>query len=549
MTPVPDALALRAGLDRALRSRGCQVVGIALAFLLVAALHRQNDGLWFQGDSPRHAVNGLFYWDLLVALPRDPIEFAVRYYARYPVINPAAYPPLFYILEGITFAVVGPSPQSARFIVLLFACTAGLYTMAWTRRWIGPFAGWSGAFLAFMPGIVLWSNAVMLNIPATALGLGSLYHFRRWLETGVSRQLVFALLFVAAILLTYYPGISVVCVFAAWAVLHLRGINLDRKFLWFLMGALCAVIPLAAALLLAPIHTLRHVPSLTVLTSGTTWTYYWKMLPVILGGTALALGLGSLAVSLLSRRWRTEAAYIAVWITALIVGLSLVPAKNPRYILLLVPAFVIAAALGLKAVVRHLPVLRPEWQAIVLAAALAAGFWSAANVQVPQVSGFREIAAYLRARAPKDAVLYDGAYDGLFGFYVRAFDPDFERRLVRADRLLYEYGPSETFDWVEKSNVGSTSDVVNVLRTQSGCRWVAIEVGRNSSSVLGRQLLRQAVTRAEFELVRSFPITGAGPRRVDLYRLVDDVEPVIAVDLNFPSFSNRAFRHIVPITR
>jgi hypothetical protein len=66
---------------------------------------------------------------------------------------------------------------------------------------------------------------------------------------------------------------------------------------------------------------------------------------------------------------------------------------------------------------------------------------------------------------------------------------------------------------------------------------------------LGRRFLRQAVIGPEFELVRSFPITGAGTRRVDLYRLINDVEPVVAVDLNFPAFSNRVFRHIVPITR
>jgi hypothetical protein len=55
--------------------------------------------------------------------------------------------------------------------------------------------------------------------------------------------------------------------------------------------------------------------------------------------------------------------------------------------------------------------------------------------------------------------------------------------------------------------------------------------------------------RSEFELTRSFPILGAGERRVDLYRMVGDVTPVAAVDLTFPSLSNREFRHITPIAR
>jgi tRNA A37 threonylcarbamoyladenosine biosynthesis protein TsaE len=66
---------------------------------------------------------------------------------------------------------------------------------------------------------------------------------------------------------------------------------------------------------------------------------------------------------------------------------------------------------------------------------------------------------------------------------------------------------------------------------------------------MGRRLLRQAVTRPEFELVRSFPITGADVRRVDLYRIVSAVDPVTTVDLGFPSFTNREFLHIAPITR
>ena len=80
--------------------------------------------------------------------------------------------------------------------------------------------------------------------------------------------------------------------------------------------------------------------------------------------------------------------------------------------------------------------------------------------------------------------------------------------------LLYQYGPTTTFEWRQQSNVTSSDDVVNLLRSQSGCRWVAIEISRNEGLALGQRLLREAVKRSEFEWVRSFPITGAGDRRV-----------------------------------
>jgi hypothetical protein len=69
------------------------------------------------------------------------------------------------------------------------------------------------------------------------------------------------------------------------------------------------------------------------------------------------------------------------------------------------------------------------------------------------------------------------------------------------------------------------------------------------SPALGSRLLRQAVERSPFELVRSFAITGAGDRHVNLYRIADAVDPVATVDLNFPSLSDRAFLHVVPIAR
>jgi hypothetical protein len=389
----------------------------------------------------------------------------------------------------------------------------------------------------------------MLNMPATALGLASLYHFRCWLETARTKPLVLTALFVIIALLTYYPSASVLCILAAWGFLRVRDLRFDRRFLWITAGALFALVPLLAALLFAPVHTARHLPTIAFLIKLTTWTYYWRMLPGVIGWPALALGLVGSAAGLASARWRSEAVFVVIWVIALIAGLSMLPARDPRYILLVAPAFVVAVAIGIAAVARYLPPLHPAWQAAVLAAGLAAAAWSAARIRVPQVSGFREIATYLQDQAPTDAVLYDGPYDGLFGFHVRALDPNFERRLVLADKLLYASGPTKTFTWVQTSNVTSTDDVVNLLRTRSGCQWLAIEVSRNPSLGSGQRLLREAVERSEFELVRSFLITGAGERRVDLYRMLMRVEPVAAVDLRFPSLSYREFLQIVPIAR
>lgn len=124
-----------------------QVLLILLALLYVASLHWSNDGLWYQGDSPRHAANGLFWWDFLASFPVNPVKFTLSYYARYPVIHPTGYPPLFYLIEGAAFRLLGPSPYVAKGLVLAFALFAALYVAAWLRRWVSEEAGWFGALL------------------------------------------------------------------------------------------------------------------------------------------------------------------------------------------------------------------------------------------------------------------------------------------------------------------------------------------------------------------------------------------------------------------
>src|ERR1700756_1824992 len=73
-------------------------------------------------DEAQHAVTGLFVADALHDLPlRHPVQYAYRYYAQYPAVAILHWPPLFYIFEGMSFLLFGPSVVSARLTVILFA--------------------------------------------------------------------------------------------------------------------------------------------------------------------------------------------------------------------------------------------------------------------------------------------------------------------------------------------------------------------------------------------------------------------------------------------
>jgi len=83
-------------------------------------------------------------------------------------------------------------------------------------------------------------------------------------------SLVLTALFVTAVLLTYYPSASVLSILAVWTFLRVRDFRFDRRFLWIAVAGLIALVPLLAALLLAPIHTSRQLPTVAFLTRLTT---------------------------------------------------------------------------------------------------------------------------------------------------------------------------------------------------------------------------------------------------------------------------------------
>lgn len=525
------------------RSRRAQVAAVLAATVLVGAWHWQNDGLWFQGDAPRHAATGLFLWDLLTTLPGQPLDYALSYFARYPVLVLGAYPPLFHIAEALAFGLFGPSPWVARILVLACSGLAGVYVLLWGRRWIGPLAGWAGACTVLLPGFVRYSNVVLLNVPATALGLASLYHFQAWLAEDRARDRLAFVAYAVAAVLTYYPGGIVLPVSVAWLLLSTR---LARgRFLLMLSGAL--VVGVVALAFAVPDHLLRHVPSLSVFTSAITWTFYGARVPAVVGLPWLALALVGAGTGLVSRVHRSATLRLVVALAGVVVCLALLPARDERYALLLGPVLVLTAFVAIVAVVDRSGRHQGLMATAVLAAVLTASVQAARGTHVPRVTGIDEAARYLRTNGPSDAVLYSGTYDGIFTFYVRAMDPRFERRVALSGRVLYQYRQAVDFTWVETPHVTTPDEVVSRVRAL-GCRWVAIEVGGDESLPMTERLLRRALDGPAFERVASFPVTARPVTRIDLYRINGPLEPAPPMDLMFPSFSSRVFRGVQPVT-
>lgn len=106
------------------------VVSVAVVTIFLGNI--DSDGLWFS-DMPSHALNGVFYKDLIEdGAFSHPRAYAERYYAQYPSLTVGIYPPVFYVVEAALFKLLGISPATAKLAVLFFtlACVNALLAFA-----------------------------------------------------------------------------------------------------------------------------------------------------------------------------------------------------------------------------------------------------------------------------------------------------------------------------------------------------------------------------------------------------------------------------------
>ena len=546
----------------------CQVLLVFISWLFICWLHWENDGLWF-GDAPYHAANGLFWKDYLLNLSFNPRDYALSYFARYPVIAPTKYPPVFYLLEAGCFGVFGPSPYIAKSLVLGFMLMAAFYNMAWCRRWVSENAGWGGVLFVFLPGVVRWSHAIMLNIPAIALSIGALYHFRKWLESPRG-SIVWKHLYVGATLavlsiLTYVTSCVLLVIVVIWLIVERRW-----RLLWNRRTILVFV---ASALLLLPwiIVVVKFETNRIQMATGTDdqfvsvplgyyfrcFLYYLKCLPSLFGMHLLFITVFGIVSGMLIRRWRRETILLLIMTVICICFFTYMPAKEGRYILLLSLPIVCLCLICLKAVVqcfsKFVGATLGWTMAInltVLVILILGQAWLASKVHVPSVSGYEKLVEYLEKVAPEESFFYDGNFSHIFTFHVQARDPNYRRQVVLGRKLLYAESPfSKTREFIS-----SPDEAVEVLQKRSGCKWIIVSDNGIPMTAASRHL-RKALMGPKFEYVKSFPIIkirdiGKEHRfNVRVYRFLVPIEQTDEIDMPFFSLGEGVRYRIKPIQR
>ncbi len=510
-----------------------QFILAVASWILLCLLHWENDGLWFPQDAPRHLINGVFLKDYVAAGLPPPFEYARSYLIRYPIIGPTRYPPGFYLLEAATFSVFVASPWVAKSLVLGFALLAALYQVAWLRRFVDPEAGYLGAVLPILPGIVRYSHAILLNVPALALQLAALYHARCWLEGRGRSHLYRVAAFGAAALLCYQGAVVLVLILGTWLACtgHWR-LLLDRRAVMVAVAVLLVPI-LLVAWSIKTSGQARWLIDTTYLGSPWTWLWYASRMtgafgPVVLVGAALGAAAGALG-----GRWRRELTFSGGWIAITYLFHSYLYGKDIRYILPLCTPLLSLTAVAVWSPLQWLkgrlgPRATRTAAPAAIAMLLAIHLWLARSVVLPRVDGFEAIVATIQADAGPERetilVALDAIDSTLLTCLVRLDDPGFRLRVLPASWFWEFAGVAPPSDLGTSGPI--EAGAIESLLAHSGCRWLVVTADsepETSSPGPSDRRLRNALRLPRFQLVRTFAIGGPSPAAVMLYRQVGPI--------------------------
>ena len=433
--------------------RGHLLAQIALALLcwgFLATTARDNDGLWYPADAARHAANGLLYRDYVAAGFPSPRGFVRDYRERFPIVVPTKYPPTFYILEAAAFELFGPAPEVAKGLVLGFALLAALYQVAYLRRFVDPRVGSLGALLPLVPIVAKYSHAIMLNVPAFALQLATIYHVRRWLEERGHGQGVAAAGFGVAAMLCYQGAWVMVLVLASWSVLggHLGSFGRRGWIALAVIAAILAVGVLGWAMIST--EQVRWLIQNNRFGELVIWIWYARLFPAAFGSALLAAAAAGLLVGPLAG-YRREVVLSGAWIVVTYLFHTYIYGKDARYLIPFASPLISLAAVALGTADRAIDARFGRfWAGMVLASLIAAsaiGSVLALNqAEVPEVRGFRPILDVIEDGPKEKAVLYCGSnvLGSIFTYRIMA-EARFDAARVRFSSDFFRKARPENF--------------------------------------------------------------------------------------------------------
>src|SRR5271157_502714 len=513
-------------------SRWADLAGLVLlafaVFLLFKTSPTQGDFWW--SDAPRHAIDGVFYYDMARALPITHLkQWAIDYYLQYPAVTALTYPPLFALVEALFFSLLGVSHATAQLTVSAFflATEYGAYFLA--RRWVGRIAAFSMA-LVFVgtPIMALWGRQVMLEIPTFAFLLWSAYFFFRYLDSEKPRDLYAVVVFILAATYTKQPAIFVIPVYLLTFYHIYRKGMFRRKEVWWSSAFFGAgIIPLVVFTWLWGRSNVQQAAgggwAHNSRLSESTWEYVARYeWPRQLGWILLALAVVYCVGAVLRKQWRLPKPalfFLAAWILIGYVFFTLIAVTSSRYTIFLVFPLVFFAVL---AIVRGLPAKIAPY--VALAFAVASFSYTLIENHVPYISGYRAAAQYVCSMAPPDSVvMFSGLRDGSFIFNVKSMPDCKNLTVIRSDKLLLKVAIDRRLFGVEE--LGITETKFREMFERYGIRYIVVEPGF-WNDLQSMQMLVRVLHEDQFKLLATIPVVGNREHKDSQLEIYQNLGPV-----------------------
>lgn len=484
------------------------------AIVVLLTLGNPTSEFWWP-DSPRHAMGGAVVYDyVLQGELQNPVEFAQKYYIRYPAFAAGFYPPGFYLFEGLVFSLFGVSPAAALASVGVFYFVGAAAVFFLMRFWVGWLEALAaGVLFIATPEIALWGREVMLDIPMCSFLLVGVYLFIRFLDDP-NPDLVYwsALPLIGAIYIKY--NAAFIGPPLAAILLWRRGLSeLARGRVWmWCVGMAVLLLPAIQLMLTYGAFNLTQATEVgpgqgarLEIDTVENWIYYLQALPQQAGWESVVLAAVGLVAWATGRRWWKPARNFHVlvgWFWFGYLVFTLIALKESRHTIVLTIPVVLTAALTVHSA------LSARWAPIVLMAWAAARYGIAVTQQTPTVEGYVQVADQVAEATPQGGVIMffgTGRGTGEIAFRLRSQFDDQGLTLFRGDKMLFN----------QRANV-STMEELEIdpeklarLISELGIRYVIYESAPFLESKPNTALLKQVLASDQFERVSDHAVLGS----------------------------------------
>lgn len=476
-------------------------------------------------DASRIVINGIFLKDFILSGDySSPVQYATEYFAQYPSLAIAYWPPLFHILEAILFLVFGNILMPIKFLMLGFSIL--LFVMNYKlmkKLFNSEVAFFSTCFLMLSASIINFSQVILNDVPVAAMTVFVVYLFYCYFENPTNKNLTNMLIvaFLALLLketsMVIVPGLilflliysrkHLVQIFKEWRKLALISCFIIISSIWLYIRY--SIYPQALGAIGGEFVSISYF-------SPERWFFYYNKL---FYQTSIIIPiLFSLYILLwlfqVKKTTKQENLLLMLFFAAYII-LSLSGIWHMRYSLfLLVPVCGIATVFVYRIIYFFMKFTKAKsykmlfFSKVGLSALMVFLFIFAYFVHGAEIKGHDKAAKYVVDNYEKNSVLFSGAGNSEFILYVRLYDKEMKNVILR-DTVSFTYFPNYYLTYGEKKIIETKEDTKKLIDDYS-VKYVVIE-DRNLYNITSYELISDLVDDGDFLLVKSIPVETNSP--------------------------------------